>query len=134
MGHFATSNGQQPGLVPVCFVLIGETLYQAIDAKPKSVEAAGLARVRNVRRNASAALQVDHYAEDWRRLWFATFHGRARLLESGPEHRRALSALRRKYVQYRTTFALDQDALVIALDVGRLTYWEASSGGRGRSG
>src|ERR1700716_3633540 len=37
VGHFATSDGTTPAVVPVCFVLLGDTVYQAIDAKPKSI-------------------------------------------------------------------------------------------------
>ena len=130
VGHFATSDGTRPALVPVCFVLVGETLYHAIDAKPKSREPPKLQRVINIRANPSAALLVDHYEEDWRRLWYALFRGTARLIEDGPEHQRAVRALRRKYRQYRTTVPLDADALVIALDVQRLSHWQSSSPGR----
>jgi PPOX class probable F420-dependent enzyme len=132
LGHFATSDGTRPTLVPVCFVLLGRTFYHAIDAKPKAAPARELGRVRNILGSPRAALLVDHYEEDWRRLWFALVHGRARLLERGPEHDRALRALRRKYPQYRTTTPLDGDALVIALDAERLRHWRSSSSGRGR--
>lgn len=114
-------------MIPVCFVLLGDTLYQAIDAKPKSVAPGRLRRVRNVRANPQAALLIDHYVEDWRRLWWVLLHGRARLIERGPEQLRAITALRRKYRQYRTTTPLTSNALVIALDVRRLRHWRASS-------
>lgn len=120
-------------LVPVCFVLLGETLYHAIDAKPKSVAPDQLRRVVNLRANPNATLLIDHYVEDWRRLWYAQFAGRGRLLVFGPEHRRAIIALRRKYPQYRSTVPLPADALVIALDVQRLRHWQASSPGRRRA-
>jgi PPOX class probable F420-dependent enzyme len=126
VGHLATSDGTRPTVVPVCFVLLGDTLYHAIDAKPKSVASGRLRRVKNVRANPTAALLIDHYVEDWRRLWWVLLHGRARLVEQGPEHRRAITALRRKYPQYRTTTPLAADALVIALDVRRLRHWQAS--------
>lgn len=117
--------------MPVCFVLRGDTVYHAIDAKPKSASPRRLRRVRNVEANPVAAFLVDHYVEDWRRLWYALFFGRARVIERGPEHDRAVAALRRKYQQYRSRLPLRPDALVIALDVRRLTQWQASSpGGR----
>ena len=83
MGHFATSDGRNPSVVPVCFVLLGETVYQAIDGKPKSVEPAQLRRVKNVRANPSAALLVDHYVEDWRRLCYVLLRGKARIVTAG---------------------------------------------------
>jgi PPOX class probable F420-dependent enzyme len=113
-------------VVPVCFVLLGETIYHAIDAKPKSVGAEQLRRVKNIQANPQASLLVDHYVEDWRRLWWVLLHGRARLVPDGQEHARAVIALRRKYPQYRTTTPLPSGALVIALDVGRLRHWQAS--------
>jgi PPOX class probable F420-dependent enzyme len=133
VGHFATSDGRTPSVVPVCFVLLGETVYQAIDAKPKSVDPAQLRRVKNVRANPRAALLIDHYVEDWRKLWYVLLRGRARIVDAGPEQQRAIVALRKKYPQYRTSVPLAPDALVIAIDVRRLRHWQASSPGPGRA-
>ena len=113
-------------MIPVCFVLLGNTIYQAIDAKPKSVSPGQLRRVKNIQANPNASLLVDQYLEDWRRLWWVLLHGRARLVTAGPERQRAIAALRRKYPQYRTTTPLAPNALVIALDVRRLRHWQAS--------
>src|SRR5437764_9404364 len=130
VARFATSNGARLGLVPVCFALLGDTLYQAIDAKPKQQPALQLARIANIRQNANAVMLIDHYDEDWRSLWYVLVRGRARLIEvPDPEQQRAVAALRRKYVQYRTTLPLAGEAVVIGLDAERLTHWEASSGG-----
>jgi PPOX class probable F420-dependent enzyme len=126
VGHLATSDGTRPSVVPVCFVLVGDCVYQAIDAKPKSVAPGRLRRVKNIRANPKAALLVDQYLEDWRRLWWVLLQGRARLVTQGAEQQRAIAALRRKYPQYRTTTPLMPNALVIALDVGRLRHWQAS--------
>jgi len=125
VAHFATSAGDEPAVVPICFVLRAQTLYHAIDRKPKSRPAQQLQRVRNVRRNPRAAAIIDHYAEDWRRLWFAVLHGRVRVLQRGAEHRRVLAALRRKYPQYRE-LPLDPTALVLALDIRRVSVWRAA--------
>ena len=132
VGHFASSDGKRPAVIPVCFVLIGATLYHAIDAKPKSREPRRLQRILNLRANPNVALLVDHYEEDWRRLWYALFRGTARVLDSGAEHERAIRALRRKYPQYRTVVPLDSGALVIALDAQRLSHWRSSSPGPDR--
>jgi PPOX class probable F420-dependent enzyme len=132
VGHFATTDGQQPSVVPVCFAVLGSTIYHAIDAKPKSGNPVALRRLRNVRENPEAALLVDHYEADWRRLWWMLARGRVRVLETGAEHGRAIAALRRKYRQYREDLPLDEGALVIALDVRRLQHWRSSSRGRPR--
>jgi PPOX class probable F420-dependent enzyme len=133
VGYLATSDGSTPSVVPVCFVLLGETVYQAIDGKPKSVTPRQLRRVRNVRANPTAALVVDHYVEDWRRLWYVLLRGKARIVDDSVEQKRAILALRKKYPQYRTTVPLPEDALVIAIDVRRLRHWRSSSPGRGRA-
>jgi PPOX class probable F420-dependent enzyme len=126
VGHLATSDGARPSVVPVCFVLLADTVYQAVDAKPKSVSAGRLRRVKNIQANPEAAFLVDQYLENWRRLWWVLLHGRARLVADAAEQQRAISALRRKYPQYRTTTPLMANALVIALDVRRLRHWQAS--------
>ena len=133
VGHFATSDGREAALVPVCFVLLGDTVYHAIDAKPKSAAPDKLRRVRNVRANPSAALLVDHYDEDWGRLWYVLLRGHADVLDHSAEQQRAIAALKRKYVQYRTTVPLAGDALVIALAVRRISHWRASSPVRRRA-
>ena len=120
-------------MVPVCFVLIGSAVYHAIDRKPKQQGAVALRRVRNVRANPDTVLLVDHYDERWRRLWWVMLRGDSRVLVEGAEHRRALAALRRKYEQYREEWPLDPGALVIALDVRRLRYWQSSSAVRRRA-
>jgi PPOX class probable F420-dependent enzyme len=132
VAYLATSDGKTPSVVPVCFVLIGETVYQAIDDKPKSVDPGRLRRVKNVRANPRAALLIDHYVEDWRRLWWVLLRGRARIVDRGPEQQRAIVALRKKYAQYRTTVPLAADALVLAIDLRRTRQWRTSSTGRAR--
>jgi hypothetical protein len=60
--------------------------------------------------------------------------GEARVLSDGPEHARALLALRNKYAQYRENWPLESGAPVIALDVEQLRYWRSSSPDRRRAG
>ena len=57
----------RPHLVPFCFVLEGDELLSAVDAKPKSSRR--LRRLENVRANPAVSVLVDHYEEDWSRLW-----------------------------------------------------------------
>jgi PPOX class probable F420-dependent enzyme len=126
VAHLATAHDNAPALVPICFVLQGDRLYTAIDAKPKSVPPERLRRVRHLRANPRAAILADHYDEDWSRLWFVLLEGSVRLLERGAEHARAIAALRRKYAQYRAPLLAD-GALVIALDVAAWRYWRAAA-------
>jgi PPOX class probable F420-dependent enzyme len=78
--------------------------------------------VRNIAENPQVALLVDHYEEDWRRLWFVLVRGRARVLRRGIARGRGLRLLRRKYAQYRRGL-LPQDALVIAIRPESVSTW-----------
>jgi len=78
-----------PHVVPICFALDGDTLYTAVDAKPKSTRA--LRRLANIRANPRVEVVIDHYEDDWTRLWWVRLAGRARVVESDP---RGLELLR----------------------------------------
>jgi PPOX class probable F420-dependent enzyme len=121
VGRLATLEGDgPPHLVPVCFVLAAETVYSAVDRKPKRTTQ--LRRLANVRANPAATLLVDEYAEDWSRLWWVRLRGLARVLETGEERDRALGLLRDKYAQYR---AQPPEGAVLALDVSEWRGWSA---------
>ena len=90
----------RPHLVPICFALEGETLYSAVDEKPKRSKR--LKRLENIRRRPEVTVLVDHYEEDWSRLWWVRLDGTATVLDEGPEREQALALLRAKYEQYRT--------------------------------
>jgi PPOX class probable F420-dependent enzyme len=106
-------------LVPICFALDGDRLYTATDAKPKRSRA--LARLANVRANPEVCVLIDHWDEDWSALWWVRLRGRASVLESGPQHERAIALLRAKYSQY----AHDPLGPVIAVEVEERRAWSA---------
>lgn len=56
-----------------------------------------LARLDDVARDPRITLLVDHYAEDWSRLWWVRVDGTAAVLPDGPEREVAAAALRAKY-------------------------------------
>ena len=49
----------RPHLVPIVFVLDGETLYTAVDEKPKRSRT--LRRIENARARPDVTVLVDHY-------------------------------------------------------------------------
>jgi PPOX class probable F420-dependent enzyme len=108
-------------LVPIVFVLDGDTLYTAVDAKPK--RSRRLRRIENARERPGVTVLVDHYDEDWRRLWWVRLRGRARVLDAGEEADRALRRLVAKYEQYRTD---PPGTPVLAIDVDEWRAWEAA--------
>jgi PPOX class probable F420-dependent enzyme len=118
VGRLATvTRSGRPHLVPCCFVLLGDTAYTAVDAKPKSTMA--LRRIDNLAAHPEASLLVDHYEEDWAALWWVRLDGTGRVVESPGEGAEAVGALVAKYPQY------GQVAIpgpVIALEI---TAWRA---------
>ena len=84
VGRLATVRPDgRPHVVVCCYALEGDRAWTAIDAKPKT--GAPLQRLANVRANPRASLLVDHYEEDWSRLWWVRLRGRARVLDDGVE-------------------------------------------------
>jgi PPOX class probable F420-dependent enzyme len=123
VARLATADAaRQPHLVPVVFVLAGETVYSAVDAKPK--RSLSLRRLENVRENPKVALLVDHYDDsDWQALWWARADGRGRVLDAAEsEAARAVALLSERYPQQR---ALGD---VLAVDVKHWSGWAARSG------
>jgi coenzyme F420-0:L-glutamate ligase / coenzyme F420-1:gamma-L-glutamate ligase len=125
VAHLATVDaGGAPYVVPICFACAAETIYVAIDEKPKkSGDLSKLRRLRNISANPKVAIVADVYDDaDWSRLGFVLLRATARILEPGPpEHAAAISILRAKYLQYRT-MALE-DRPVIAADITSITAW-----------
>jgi PPOX class probable F420-dependent enzyme len=111
----------RPHLVPIVFAVDGDTLYSAVDRKPKRSQT--LRRIENARVRPDVTIVVDHYEEDWDRLWWIRLRGRARVLDDGEERERALTLLRDKYPQYRDE---PPDGPVIAVDVTEVREWRAS--------
>lgn len=103
----------RPHVVPIVFALDGETIYTAVDGKPKS--SARLQRLANIEADPRVSILVDHYADDWSQLWWVRADGVATVRFEGPEYERGLELLRAKYTQYRDV-ALDGPVIAVAVD------------------
>ena len=124
VGRLATADAAgHAHVVPFAFVLDGETVYWAVDRKPKQSQR--LKRLDNIRANPNVQIVVDHYDEDWRRLWWVRATGTARILGDGRDGKvvRALELLAMKYPQYR---ADPPAGPVVAIELTRVRAWEAS--------
>lgn len=121
VGRLATvgANGR-PHSVPVCFALLGDVAYHAVDHKPK--RGTRLRRIANIEATRRACLLVDHYAEDWSALWWVRLDGTGRVVTDAAEAARAITALTNKYPQY---VERPPDGPVVALDVSRWSGWSA---------
>jgi PPOX class probable F420-dependent enzyme len=104
-----------PHIVPLVFALDGDTIYSAVDSKPKRTT--DLKRLRNVAANPHVALLADHYAEDWDVIWWARADGTGRVLDASPA---AVALLRERYAQYCET---PPAGPVLAVDVRRWSGW-----------
>jgi PPOX class probable F420-dependent enzyme len=111
----------RPHLVPVCFVLDGDTVYSAVDRKPKRTTR--LRRVHNLLATGSACLLVDSYSDDWSSLWWVRLDGVGRVADEAAEAQRALAALLAKYEQYADEPPVGP---VLAISVQRWTGWRAA--------
>jgi PPOX class probable F420-dependent enzyme len=86
-----------PRVLPVTYAIEGDSLWSAIDRKPKRT--AEPARLRYLRRRPQAALTVDRYSDDWSELAWVQALGRVELLDVA-DAPAALAALASKYEPY----------------------------------
>lgn len=125
VGHLATADESgAPHVIPVCFALDRTYIYSVLDQKPKRAALTRLRRVRNIQANPQVSLVVDHYEEDWQRLWYILVAGEAVLLLDGSQRDAAIALLRQKYQQYRD-MDIDQNP-VIKITPARVVSWNAS--------
>ncbi len=122
VAHLATADRAAiPHVVPVCFVVVADTLYVTIDEKPKRTPAAKLKRLRNIAENPAVSIVVDRYEEDWGRLAWVMLQGRAEILTRGIEHDAAQAHLRQKYPQLKAMQINDHPVIAVRLE--RVTSW-----------
>ena len=111
-----------PHLVPMCFVLDGETVFSVVDDKPK--RSRRLQRLVNLEANSRCALLVDRYDDDWSRLWWIRLDARGRVAGDDAERADALELLAAKYRQYADR---PPGGDVLALEIVRWTGWSAEN-------
>jgi PPOX class probable F420-dependent enzyme len=115
------SEDGRPHIVPFVFAVDGDTLYFAVDAKPKTT--ANLKRLKNIAANPSVSVLVDHYEDDWSKLWWVRADGSARVVADPTEAEHAVDLLVNRYAQYR---ASRPPGPVVAIDIDRLTGWSGA--------
>ena len=121
-GHLGTVRPDgRPQVLVVTFAMLGEDVVTAIDHKPKRTR--HLQRLANIEANPAVSLLVDHYEEEWDRLWWVRVDGQARIHHTGGLWSGAIEALAEKYHQYRER---PPDGPVIAVTPDRVTWWEGN--------
>lgn len=104
-------------LVPVVFVVNGDTFYSATDQGPPAK------RLRNLQHDSRVAILVDTYDEDWSSVWWVRMRGTGRVVEGGPEEDVARKLLWEKYPQFTSAPATEARGLVMAVDVSEWSGW-----------
>jgi len=107
----------RPHLVPIVFAFWNDNMVTAIDDKPKRTRRP--TRVLNIERDPRVTVLVDHYEDDWNRLWWVRIDGTARILGESAE---AAALLISKYPQYRN-HRLDP---VVLITPSAVTGWASS--------
>ena len=120
-GHLATADAAAaPHVIPVVYAVVDDSVFVAIDEKPKTTTR--LKRVRNIEQNPRAALVVDRYDEDWTKLGWVLLRGTASVLDPGaPGTAEAIAALRARYSQYEAMTLEDRPLIRLAVD--RVIAW-----------
>jgi PPOX class probable F420-dependent enzyme len=115
----------RPRVLPVTFAVYGRSLWTAVDQKPKREPEREPARIRFLRRSPGAALTVDRYDDDWRRLAWVQVLGDVTVLpiDDAPD---ALAALTAKYAQYESE---PPPGPLLRMDPRRVLCWSAQSTG-----
>ena len=106
-----------PHVVPIVFALAGDVIHSAVDAKPK--RHSRLKRLANIAHEPRVSVLVDHYDDDWSRLWWVRADGIAAVERPSPD---ALGALRAKYPQYE---AEPPPGPFLRIEVRRWSSWSA---------
>ncbi len=111
-------------LVPICFALVDARLASAVDHKPK--RSPHLQRLADIVRTGHATILVDHFDEDWSRLWWVRVTGRATVHDDAePFVARARSALVAKYEQYADR---PPAGPLYSVRLDDVRWWRASDG------
>ncbi len=109
-----------PHLVPVTFAVTGDTVYTAVDHKPKST--LRLQRLRNIASEPRVALLVDRYDDDWGELWWVRADGTAAVSTDPAVRAAALALLAVKYRQYRER---PPEGPLVVVTIRRWSGWAA---------
>ncbi len=85
-------------LVPICFAVVDGWVASAVDHKPKRT--GQLRRLDDMETAGTATVLVDHYDDEWSRLWWVRIRGRAVVHRERDDAALAvLAALAAKYSQ-----------------------------------
>ncbi len=129
VARLATRGPERPHQVPIVFARAGQLLWSPVDGKPK--RQGELSRVGHIEAEPRVSLLLDHYDEDWARLWWLRVDGVADVVRPAdpagdPEVSAAVARLRAKYPQYQRVPVLREPPTLLRIRPERLRSWCAS--------
>jgi PPOX class probable F420-dependent enzyme len=123
LARLATLHGGAPRIVPVTFAWWRGTAVWAVDdVKPK--RSRRLRRLDDVAADTRVSLLVDHYEDDWSRLWWVELQGTAAELADPGSGAAALDALAARYPRYAEARPAGP---VVAITPTAWSWWAASA-------
>ena len=118
---------RQPHLIPIVFVCVDGVIYSPVDGKPKRDGVPQ--RLRNVARDPSISVLLDHYDSNWQRLWWLRIDGEGAVesveRDSKLDFDRIAHALRAKYPQYQSVDVFRDTPTLLRVVPLRHVAWSA---------
>lgn len=110
-----------PHIVPVTFAAEEGRAFTMVDHKPKTTR--HLQRLINIEAEPRVALLVDHYNDDWERLWWVRVDGTAAVHDRDEMWQHGRQLLEAKYPQYR---GRPPEGPAIVVGITRVASWEST--------
>jgi PPOX class probable F420-dependent enzyme len=128
VARLATINSDgTPHQVPLVFVYHDNRIWSPVDGKQKSPGV--LKRIQNAEKNPKASLLLDHYDDDWQRLWWIRLEVELQVIRQNENQndqkdaQQAALALERKYPQYQTTPVLQKPFTMLTMTILKTSNW-----------
>lgn len=119
-------NEQAVHAIPFVFARVGEMLYSPVDGKPK--RHAALSRLNWIEKHPQVTVLIDHYEDNWERLWWLRLYGEAvKVNSTDPHWDSATLGLKKKYPQYDRISMFNGEPTMLRINVARWKYWAAQA-------
>jgi nitroimidazol reductase NimA-like FMN-containing flavoprotein (pyridoxamine 5'-phosphate oxidase superfamily) len=106
----------RPHVVPISPVL---DLNRLVFASERDTQ-----KIRNLQGDPAVSVGCDEYHEDWNELRQVLMHGRAYLVDGGPEFERDRGLLYAKFPQYETMAPITREtSVIVEVRVDRVVSW-----------
>jgi PPOX class probable F420-dependent enzyme len=114
-----------PQALPFVFVRIGQSLWSPVDGKPK--RHARLSRLDWIVERPEVCVLIDHYDENWSRLWWLKLFCRGKICHGDhADWQLAVTGLTDKYPQYATTPVFSGEPTMVRFDYHSWKSWAAA--------